>query len=100
MTQLWYAIQETSDWRDSFIQFLTTKKLPADEVQARQVMHRASAYAIINTELYKRSTSRVFLCCIKPEEGRRILHEIHLGDCGHHVGACNLVGKASRHSFF
>ena len=63
-------------------------------------MRRASAYAIINNELYKRSTSGVFIRCVKPEEGRRILHEIHSGDCGHHVGARNLVAKAFRHGFF
>ena len=63
-------------------------------------MRWGSAYAIINNELYKRSTSGVFLRCVKPEEGKRILHEIHSGDCGHHVGAPNLVGKAFRHGFF
>ena len=83
-----------------FIEFLTTKKLPADEVQARQVVHRVSAYAIINNELYKRSTSGVFLRCVKPEEGKCFLHKIHSGDYGHHVGARNLVGKAFMHGFF
>ena len=58
------------------------------------------AYAIINNELYKPNTSGVFIRCVKPEEGRRILHEIHSGDCGHHVGAHNLVGKAFRHFFW
>ena len=99
-TTLVAAIQETSDWRDSFIEFLTTKKLPAYEVEARQVVRRASAYAIINNELYKRSTSGVFPRCVKPKEGKEILHEIHSNDCGHHIGDCNLVGKAFRHGFF
>ena len=63
-------------------------------------MRRASAYAIINNELYKHNTSGVFLRCFKPEEGKRFLNEIHSGDRGHHVGARNLVGKAFRHEFF
>ena len=38
------------------------------------MVRRASAYTIINNELYKRSTSGVFLRCVEPEEGRRILN--------------------------
>ena len=61
---------------------------------------RALAYAIINSELYKHSTSGVFLRCVLPNEGSCILHDIHSGDCGHHVDARNLVAKAFRHGFF
>ena len=88
------------DWRVPYIDFLTTKKLPEDQVQARQMVRRASAYTIINNELYKRSTSGIFLRCVEPEEGRRILNDIHSGDCGHHVGARSLVAKVLQHDFF
>ena len=64
------------------------------------MVHRASAYTIINNELYKRSTSGILLRCVEPEEGRRILNDIHFGDCGHHVGAHSLVAKALWHGFF
>ena len=34
---------EAPDWWVPYIDFLTTKKLPEDQVQARQMVHRASA---------------------------------------------------------
>jgi hypothetical protein len=57
-------------------------------------------YTIINNELYKRSVSGAFQRCVSPEEGRKILHEIHSGDCGHHASSRSLVAKAFRHGFF
>lgn len=94
------VISESPDWREPFIRFLTTKELPDDERSARQIVRRSKAYTIINNELYKRSPSGVFLRCIEPQEGQRILADIHGGDCRHHAGARSLVAKALRHSFF
>jgi hypothetical protein len=34
------------------------------------------------------------------EEGCAILHDIHSGICGSHVGARMLVGKTYRHGFY
>ena len=42
----------------------------------------------------------VFQRCVQPAEGRKILHDIHSGDCGHHAGARSLVAKAMRHGFY
>jgi hypothetical protein len=42
----------------------------------------------------------VFQHCVSPEEGRKILYEIHAGDCGHHVVSHSLVAKALRHGFY
>jgi hypothetical protein len=63
-------------------------------------VRRAKALTIINNELYKHSTSRVFLRCISPEEGREIHNDIHSGDCRHHAGSRSLVAKAFRQCFF
>ena len=80
--------------------FLENGTLPMDEVLAWQIQRRAKGYTIINNELYKRSQSGVFLRCVSPEEGRRILHDIHAGDCGHHAGGRSIAAKAHRHGFF
>jgi hypothetical protein len=40
-------------WADPYLEYLTTKKLPEDEVQKRQIKHRAKAYTIIDGQLYK-----------------------------------------------
>ena len=48
----------------------------------------------------KRSTSGIFQRCVSPEEGQKILKEIHEGDYGHHASTRSLVAKAFRHGFF
>ena len=48
------------DWTGPYLEFLTSQKLPDDEVLKRQIVRRAKAFTIINGELYKRSTSGVY----------------------------------------
>ena len=55
---------------------------------------------IVNGELHHHSVTRVFQCCVSPEEGCEILREIHEGDCGHHASSKSLVAKAFRHGFY
>jgi hypothetical protein len=40
-------------WAEPYLEYLTTKKLPEDEVQKRQIERRAKAYTIIDGQLYK-----------------------------------------------
>jgi hypothetical protein len=61
---------------------------------------RAKAYTIIDGQLYKRSTSGIFMKCISQVDGIEILREIHEGECGHHAAARSLVAKAFRHGFY
>ena len=42
----------------------------------------------------------MFQRCVQSAEGRKILHDIHSGDCGHHADARSLVAKAMRHGFY
>jgi hypothetical protein len=74
--------------------------LPQDEAKARRLQHRALAYTIINSELYKRSMSGIFQKCIEPEEGLDLLKEIHQGECGYHASFRALVAKAFHHGFY
>jgi hypothetical protein len=87
-------------WAEPYLEYQTNKKLPKDEVQKRQIERRAKAYTIIDGQLYKRSTSRVFMKCISQVDGIKILREIHEGECGHHATARSLVAKAFRHGFY
>jgi hypothetical protein len=87
-------------WAEPYLEYLTNKKLPKEEVQKRQIERRAKAYTIIDGQLYKRSTSGVFMKCISQVDGIEILREIHEGECGHHAAARSLVAKAFRHGFY
>jgi hypothetical protein len=40
-------------WAEPYLEYLTTKKLHEDEVQKRQIEHRAKVYTIIDGQLYK-----------------------------------------------
>jgi hypothetical protein len=87
-------------WAEPYREYLTTKKLPKDEVQKRQIEHRAKVYTLIDGQLYKRNTSGIFMKCISQVDGIEILREIHEGKCGHHATARSLVAKAFRHGFY
>jgi hypothetical protein len=73
--------------------------LPQNETEARRLQRRTQAYTIIKSELYKCSVSGIFQKCVKPEDGRELLKEIHQGECGHHASSRALVAKAFRHGF-
>jgi hypothetical protein len=78
-----FHIREIPSWVEPFSNYLITGDLPKDEAKAKRLQRHAQAYTIINSELYKRSVSGIFLKCIEPEEGLELLKEIHQGECGH-----------------
>jgi hypothetical protein len=84
-------------WAEPYLEYPTSKKLPKDEVQRRQIERRAKAYTIIDGQLYNQ---RVFMKCVPQVDGIEILREIHEGKCGHHAAARSLVEKAFRHGFY
>jgi hypothetical protein len=95
-----FRIREIPSWAEPFSNYLITGDLPQDQVEARRIQHRAGAYTIINSELYKHSVSGIFQKCIEQEEGMELLREIHQGECGHHASSRALVAKAFRYGFY
>jgi hypothetical protein len=95
-----FHIWEIPSWAEPFSNYLITGDLPQDEAEARRIQHRAGAYTIINSELYKRSMSGIFQKCIELEEGMELLREIHQGEYEHHASSRALVAKAFRHGFY
>lgn len=87
-------------WTTPYLDYLTDQKLPEDEVLRRQIIRRAKSYVVIEGQLYKRSTSRIFQKCVSQQDGIEILREIHLGDCWHHAAPRSLVSKAFRQGFY
>nr|AAP51765.2 retrotransposon protein, putative, Ty3-gypsy subclass [Oryza sativa Japonica Group] len=89
-----------ADWREPLIKFLTKQELPQDKNEAEQISKRSRLYVIHETELYKKSPSRILQRCVSLEEGRQLLKDIHSGICGNHAAARTIVGKAYRQGFF
>ena len=73
--------------------------MESEEVLARQIKRKSKAYVIWQGELHRKSLTTVLQRCVEPEEGERILNEIHGGDCGHHAYSRYLVGKVFRYDF-
>ena len=56
-------------WAHAILAFLLRGELPQNEAEARQTQRRSAAYAIINRELVRRSTTGVFQRCVESEKG-------------------------------
>jgi hypothetical protein len=50
--------------------------------------------------LYRRGASGVLMRCILPSTGKRLLEEVHAGQCGIHTTSRTLVGKVFRSGFY
>jgi hypothetical protein len=62
-------------WAEPYLECLMIKNLPEDKVQWRQIEHTEKVYTIIDGQLYKQSTSGVFMWCISQVDGIEILRE-------------------------
>src|SRR3954462_958619 len=87
-------------WALPILRYLQNQELPADEVEAKQVVRKSKSYSVINNELYRNSVAKIPQRCITEEEGRLVLQDIHSGECGHHASSRTLVAKAFRAGFF
>ncbi|XP_073358056.1 uncharacterized protein [Aegilops tauschii subsp. strangulata] len=90
----------TPKWIEPYLAYLLRQELPEDEAEARQMVRRPKAFTVMGDQLYKKSTTGVTQRCISPEEGPKILQEIHSGTCGHHASSRTLVAKAFRAMFY
>jgi hypothetical protein len=87
-------------WMQPYLAYLINKKLPKDVVEARRIAWCSKAFAVVNTELYKRIISDVLQRCVTTQEGQAILKEIHASMCGHHASSRATTTKAFRAGFY
>ena len=85
---------------DDIRDYLKEKFLPEDDATTEQIARQSKRYAMVDGDLYRHGTDRVFLRCISREEGSELLADIHEGECGSHSSSHTLVGKAFRHAFY
>nr|XP_027093651.1 uncharacterized protein LOC113714052 [Coffea arabica] len=93
-------VHSEDTWMTPFILFLGQGALPEDRAEARRIQRKAAQYALRDGELYKRSYLDPWLRCVTPEAGRHVLHEIHEGLCGAHVGHRMLAKKTMLLGYF
>ncbi|GFS40591.1 hypothetical protein Acr_00g0069450 [Actinidia rufa] len=92
--------EESPTWMDEIIAYLQKGTLLKDKLQARRLQYRSARFCIFKGRLYKRSFSGPFLKCLRPEEAKYVLKEIHEGICGNHSGARSLARKTIRQGYF
>lgn len=98
--QLVAALHAIPDWTVPYLAYMTRGELPEDETLARQITRRSKPMTIVNGELHHCSVTGAFQRCVSPEEGRKILRDIHEGYCGHHADSKSLMAKAFLHGFY
>jgi len=67
------ASDDSPDWRYPLLQRLVDGTLPPDQAEARRVARRAKTFALLDGEMYKRSTSGILMRCIPRQEGIKLL---------------------------
>jgi hypothetical protein len=73
------------DWRAKYHAWMDRGELPLDRPEARRTTRMAKSFTLVYGELYKRTASGVLQRCIPIPQGRELLHDIHVGVCGHHA---------------
>ena len=74
--------------------------MPNDAIEERKLAVRALRYSLIDGILYKRSYVVPYLRCLRPDEARLALEEVHEGICGQHLGGRALAHKITRLGFY
>ena len=92
-------VQE-AEWRTPLIDYIEGGVTPEDDKESKQLVRKATRFALIEGHLFRKGISTPLLKCIRPEEVWYVLAEIHERSCGHHVGAKSLARKALRVSYF
>ena len=85
-------------WRDPIISYLKNGALSDNKAEAQKLQHLVTRYILQGDLLYKKSYSKMhsdpYLKCLSLEEARRVVQEIHDGDCGNYAGDWSLAHKA------
>ena len=89
--------------KDPIIAYLKDGTLPNDRVEAQKLQHLAIRYTLLGNVLYKRSYSNIhsdpYLRCLG-QEARKVMQEIHDGDCRNHSEGRSLTHKVINQGYY
>ena len=91
-----FVIQNQTSWMNLILSLLGDRRLLVGMDEARKVKKRAARFTILNDTLYKMGFSMPKLRCVKEDEAKYILEEVHKGIYGDHTGSRSLVSKIIR----
>ena len=95
---LW--LDRSSTWIDPIRAHLADGTLPSDPKEVDKVKKRSNWIILYEGILYKRSFARPLPRCVTPEDGKKILEELHEGIYSTHIGGRTLAVTAIRIGYY
>ncbi|XP_070024786.1 uncharacterized protein [Nicotiana sylvestris] len=91
----------TCDWRNNYIDYLKSGKLPSDHNELRDLQAKGARFALDEDGiLYRRTFDGPLAVCLGPGDTNYVLREIHEGTCRNHSDAESLVHKIIRAGYY
>jgi len=91
-------------WRDPIITYLKDGVIPDDKIKVQKLQHMATLCVLLRDILYKKSYSKLhsdpYLRCLRPDETKKVMQEIHYGNCGNHMGSRSLTHKSINQGYY
>ncbi|PKI39033.1 hypothetical protein CRG98_040575 [Punica granatum] len=86
---------EAKPWYEDIRNFLQTGQYPpfADRRDRKTLRHLSMHYFLSGEILYRRSFDSTLLRCIDEHESRRLMEEVHGGNCGPHMNGLMLAKR-------
>ncbi|XP_070056847.1 uncharacterized protein [Nicotiana tomentosiformis] len=82
----------TWDWRNKYIEYFKTGKLPSCPKESRTLCMKAARFTLSEDgTLFRRMLDGPLAICLGPGDIGYILREVHKGTCENHSGAESLV---------
>ncbi|KAL2251474.1 UNVERIFIED_CONTAM: hypothetical protein Sindi_2269700 [Sesamum indicum] len=95
-----HTVDQPCTWKEELTLYLKEGTLPENPSHAKNLRLKATRFAMIESELYKRTADGPLLKCLNHEQAEYVLKEIHEGSCGNHSGARSLAQKVARQGYF
>ena len=94
--------EERVPWNYDIIKFLELVVYHdgADKKERHSIRMMAMQYILCGGHLYKRSYDSINLRCLKKEEAKRVMEEVHQGICGPHLNGRMLAKKILRIRYY
>jgi len=90
--------------RDLIIAYLRDDKLHDNKAKALKSQHATTRYVNLGDLLYKKSYSKShsnpYLRCLGLEEAKKVMQEIHDGECGNYTEERSLTHKAITQEYY
>ena len=86
-----HQIKLGPSWMNPISMFLEREVLPKEKSKAEKVRRKVPWFWMSeDKKLYKRTFSRPYLLCVRPDASESLLEELHEGVCGSRIGGRSL----------